>query len=255
MKIDLRNLCQGYGKTEILHGLNASLDTGQVIALLGPNGSGKSTLIRTMSGLMTPTSGNVLLNGKNLQDISLAERAKLISYVPQSFSYMPYTTVLNTVLAGRNPHMGWEPSETDLNIVARSLDIMGLGEFAERNINELSGGQRQRVFIARALSQTPVFFLFDEPTSSLDMKYQLETMKKMYSIVHDQNVGLIIALHDINLAMRYADRVILVRNGRIFAEGAPYQVITESSILNVYGVKTTITENEHGRFILAYDSV
>ena len=150
--------------------------------------------------------------------------------------------------------MGWEPREEDLEIVQESLERMAVLEYTERSINELSGGQRQRVFIARALAQRPRFFMFDEPTSSLDLRYQLETMKVMSDIVHGSDSGLIIAVHDLNLALHYSDFVYLVRDGKLAYGGAPEEVITSEVIEEVYAVKSIMADTEEGRFILPFQS-
>ncbi len=255
MRIKIEDLHQGYNKNEILHGINAHADTGEIVALLGPNGSGKSTLIRTISCLIPPISGKIMMDDIDLNSLSIEERAKRISYVPQSFSYMPFTTVLDTVLTGRNPYMGWEPSDEDLAIAEESLKMLGILELATTSINELSGGQRQRVFIARALCQDPNFFIFDEPTSSLDLKYQIETMKKMRNIVSQKNAGLIIAVHDLNLAFRYADRILLLKDGNIICDGNPTEVINEISVMTAYSVKCIMSDTEHGKFIFPYDVI
>ena len=255
MRMEVQSLTQGYGKKVIIDDISFSIDTGEVVSLLGPNGSGKSTLIRTMAGLTTPMSGRIMIGDQDLADISLSERSKIMSYVPQSYVYMPYTTILDTVLSGRAPYMSWEPSEEDLETVEESLAIMDITDLADCNINELSGGQRQRAFIARALCQTPKIFFFDEPTSSLDLKYQIDTMKKMNEYVHTRDSSLFIAIHDINLALRYSDRVIMIKDGKIYCEGKPDDVINEQSILDVYGVRATFTENENGKFIMPFDSV
>ena len=139
--------------------------------MLGPNGSGKSTLIRTACNIDRPTSGRILIDGEDIASMDIEELAKIISYVPQAGQYAEYDTVLDTVLVGRSPHMGWEPTENDLDIVQRSMEYMGVLDLADQYINELSGGQRQRVFIARSIAQEPQLFVFDEPTNSLDLKF------------------------------------------------------------------------------------
>lgn len=184
MRIALDGVVQGYGAKEVIHGFNGLFETGSSVSLLGPNGSGKSTLIRSISGLSRVRAGSVSIDGTDINDMTLEERSKIIAYVPQNYAFMPYNTVMDVVLAGRLPHMGWEPSDEDLTIVQDSLRIMNVLDYADRDVNELSGGQRQRVFIARALAQSPKFFIFDEPTSSLDLRYQIETMKIMRGIAH-----------------------------------------------------------------------
>lgn len=255
MNLKIKGVRQGYGDVEVLKGVNMSASTGEVVALLGPNGSGKSTLIKTVAGILRPRSGSVTVDGQDVLKMEPSDMARVLGYVPQHFHYMPYTTVLETVLIGRRPYMQWSASDQDLEVVERALETMQILDLAERNVNELSGGQRQRVFIARALTQSPRFYLFDEPTSSLDLKYQLETMMTMRELVCREGAGMIIALHDLNLALRYADKAVMIKDGTVYCSGRPDDVITEGTIREVYGVEATIAENERGKFILPYGPV
>ena len=251
MNISAEHIVQSYGALEILHDISFETKSGEVLALLGPNGSGKSTLIKTLAGILDSFKGEIKIDGVSYTEMDKTERAKMIGYVPQYFHYTPFTSVMDTVLIGRRPYMSWSVSDTDLAIVDRSLEAMNISDLAERFVNELSGGQRQRVFIARALAQEPSFFLFDEPTSSLDLRHQLMTLSKMRDIVHRDNSGMIIALHDLNLAMRYCDKALMLKSGRTYAFGTPEEVLTPKAVRDVYGVKSEIVENKSGRFILA----
>ena len=255
MNICVEHVYQSYGKTEILHDVSFESGAGEVLALRGPNGSGKSTLIKTIAGVMEQFKGDIKIDGVSYRDIDKTERAKMIGYVPQYFHYTSFTSVLDTVLIGRRPYMSWSVSDNDLAIVDRSLAAMNISDLASRYVNELSGGQRQRVFIARALAQEPSFFIFDEPTSSLDLRHQLMTLARMRDIVHENKSGMIIALHDLSLAMRYCDKVLMLKNGVTYACGAPADVLTPEAVRDVYGVEADIVENERGRFILAGDPV
>ncbi|MDV0441222.1 ABC transporter ATP-binding protein [Methanorbis furvi] len=252
MKIDVVSLSQKYGNLQVLHDVSFTADAGEVVALLGPNGSGKSTLIKTIADILPPASGKILIDGADTAAIDPIDRAKLIGYVPQYFHYTPFTTVLDTVLIGRRPYMSWSVTDEDLIAVDKSLATMHVTDLADRFVNELSGGQRQRVFIARTLAQQPAFYLFDEPTSSLDLRHQLETASTMQKIVHEENSCMIIALHDLNLALRYTDKVVMLKDGSIYSCGTPEEVLTEEAVRDVYGVCAEIVENDHGRFILSY---
>lgn len=252
MKISVENLSQDYGSLKVLRNISFDAESGEVLALLGPNGSGKSTLIKTIADIMTPTGGAVKINGADARTVDKTLRAKAIGYVPQYFHYTPFTTVLDTVLIGRRPYMSWSISDDDLKIVDEALETMNISELAPRFVNELSGGQRQRVFIARALAQKPEFFLFDEPTSSLDLRHQLETVSTMRDIVRRDNTGMIVALHDLNLALRYSDKVLMLKGGEVYAYGKPEDVLTEKAVSDVYGVESEIIENKNGKFILSY---
>ncbi len=176
----------------------------------------------------------------------------MISYVPHYFHYTPFTTVLDTILIGRRPYMSWSVSDEDLSAVDEAMTTMNIADLSDRFVNELSSGQRQRVFIARALAQDPNFFMFDEPTSSLDLRHQLETVVTMREIVRRENSGMIIALHDLNLALRYTDRVLLLKDGEMYDYGPPSNVLTTESVRVVYGVDVEFIENAKGKFILSY---
>ena len=254
MRFGIEDLHYSYGPKEVLHGIDLTVEPGEVVALLGPNGSGKSTLIRTACNIDRPTSGRILIDGEDMASMDLEEIAKIISYVPQSGQYAEYDTVLDTVLVGRSPYMGWEPTDNDLEIVQKAMEYMGILDLADQYINELSGGQRQRVFIARSIAQDPKLFVFDEPTSSLDLRYQFESMKMMSDLVHNNGTMMLVALHDLNLALRFSDRIVMIKDGNVVSDGTPEEVLTPELIESVYGVKTAITDTEQGRFILAYDS-
>ncbi|WP_400201837.1 ABC transporter ATP-binding protein [Candidatus Methanarcanum hacksteinii] len=250
MRMSVRNLVQGYGSKTILDNISFDVDTGEVLALLGPNGSGKSTLIKTICNIMEPRSGQILIDETPIEDIDITDLAKIVSYVPQSTAAATYTTVMDTVLLGRKPYVTWSYRQKDIDYALDAMKAMRIIGYSSRDVSDLSGGQRQRVFLARSLAQCPSFFIFDEPTSALDLKHQMNTMIKMREVVHDKGAGMVIALHDINLAMNYSDKVLMLKNGKIFAYGTPDETITEENIRAVYGVESRIMEAEGRRFIL-----
>lgn len=250
MRMSVRNLVQGYGSKTILDDISFDVDTGEVLALLGPNGSGKSTLIKTICNIMEPRSGQILIDETPIEDIDITDLAKIVSYVPQSTAATTYTTVMDTVLLGRKPYVTWSYRQKDIDYALGAMKAMRIIGYSSRDVSDLSGGQRQRVFLARSLAQCPSFFIFDEPTSALDLKHQMNTMIKMREVVHDKGAGMVIALHDINLAMNYSDKVLMLKNGKIFAYGTPDETITEENIRAVYGVESRIMEAEGRRFIL-----
>ena len=250
MRMSVRNLVQGYGSKTILDDISFDVDTGEVLALLGPYGSGKSTLIKTICNIMEPRSGQILIDETPIEDIDITDLAKIVSYVPQSTAAATYTTVMDTVLLGRKPYVTWSYRQKDIDYALDAMKAMRIIGYSSRDVSDLSGGQRQRVFLARSLAQCPSFFIFDEPTSALDLKHQMNTMIKMREVVHDKGAGMVIALHDINLAMNYSDKVLMLKNGKIFAYGTPDETITEENIRAVYGVESRIMEAEGRRFIL-----
>ncbi len=252
MKVTADLVIQRYGEHEVLHDVSFTAESGEVVALLGPNGSGKSTLIKTIADILQPVSGRILVDDRDLRETDPIDRAKMIGYVPQYFHYTPFSTVLDTVLIGRRPYMSWQVSDEDLKVVDAALSTMHISDLAGRFVNEISGGQRQRVFIARTLAQQPAFYLFDEPTSSLDLRHQLDTVATMRELVHREKTGLIIALHDLNLALRYADKVLMLKDGSTYAYGTPDEILTADAVRDVYGVESEIVENERGRFLLSY---
>ena len=215
-----------------------------MLGVIGPNGSGKSTLIQCIDGLLKPKNGSILLDGNDLKNISRKEMAKKVGYVPQttSRSFFP-STVLDTVLMGKRPHLGWRSSNKDVRNVIAVLRLIGIEDLAMRDINELSGGQQQKVLIARAIAQDPSILLLDEPTSNLDIKHQLEVIEIIREKVMERNISAIMAVHDLNLAAKYTDRIVMMKDGKIFASGTPDKVLTPENIRSVYGVVAEVINN------------
>ncbi len=252
MEIVIDNLCKDYGEKRVLDACSFSLGNGEIVALVGPNGSGKSTLIKTIAGVHNPSEGRIGIDGKNIRDIDPVDLAKMIGYVPQHFTYTLYSTVFETVLLGRRQHIKWSVSDEELSRVQQALDALEMGHMAGKYMDQLSGGERQKVFIARALAQDPQLFLFDEPTSALDVRYQIEVMETMRAITWERGVSMIIAVHDLNLAYRYADTVLLLNNGKTIGYGKPADILTPGCISTVYGVDSFIVENDYGKFIVPF---
>lgn len=254
MIISTEGLSQGYLERPVVHDISFDVSSGQLVSILGPNGSGKSTIIKTMCNIMRPREGRVALDGTDIGEIPRKEFAKHVAYVPQSSTVFGYTSVYDTVLAGRRPYIDWDYRSEDIRIAADAMRTMGVDDLHDKMLNDLSGGQRQRVHIARALAQNSEFFILDEPTSALDLHHQLETMKIMRTLCRTGNKGAVIALHDLNLAINYSDRVVVLANGTVYDQGDPGDVITEEMIEDVYGVRSTIVEDEHGRYVHPYDA-
>ncbi len=254
MKLEVDHLTQGYGDKTVIDDISFSVESGEILALLGPNGSGKSTLIKTMCNIMDPKFGDIVLDGASIKDYDTTDFAKLVSYVPQSMMSGVYTTVMDTVLQGRRPYVSWSYREKDLEYAVEAMRSMRVEQYSHINVSDLSGGQKQRVFIARSLAQCPSFFIFDEPTSALDLRHQMNTMTVMRDIVHEKKSCMVIALHDINLALNYTDRVIVLKNGKILRDGPPESVITEDTIREAYGVESRIIDVPEGRYILPFSA-
>lgn len=254
MKLEVENLRQGYGDNIVIDDISFSAGSGEMLSVLGPNGCGKSTLIKTLCNVHKPRSGSVFIDGEDTLRMDPRELAKLIGYVPQTMSSFGYSTVYDLVLIGRKPYVDWSYSQEDLRIAAQAMITMKVDCYAETDIQALSGGQRQRVYVARTLAQRPEFYIFDEPTSAFDLRNQLDTMRIMKSISHEQNACVIVALHDLNLAIRYSDRVLVLDDRSIYDIGRPEDVITSKMIEDVYGVTADIIEDEHGLYVRAFDS-
>ncbi len=234
----------------MLKDINFSIKPNEVVSVLGVNGAGKSTLIKCLNGILKPASGKVSIltveesdNGLvNVSGLDLVGLSRVMSYVPQFIRTSFSMDVFDVVLLGRRPHIKWRISENDRNKVSETLRYLNLEEFAFRKFDQISGGERQRVVIAKAIAQDPNLFLFDEPTSNLDLKNQIQIMKCIRKIIKDSKSpkSALIAIHDINTAARYSDKIILLDNGSIKAFGSPNEVLTEQNIADVFGVKSSV---------------
>lgn len=230
------NLNVSYASRQVLKNINLEIRKGEILALLGPNGSGKSTLLRTLSGTLVPRSGTVTLDGRSLHSISAPERARLVSVVPQHALMPPAFTVWETVLLGRTPYINFlgQVSACDEEIARSALQKVDALALQDRYIGELSGGEQQRVLLARALAQAAPILLLDEPTTFLDLAHQMSLLDLVHRLVGEQGLTVVIALHDLNLAARYADRVALLVDGCLAALGDPRQVLQPETIAQAY---------------------
>lgn len=246
MFIQVHDLSIKFGKNPILHHISAQFEKGQVTTIIGPNGAGKSTLLKCLAGIYPIQKNKVIINNRDMNSFTLKERAKLIGYVPQLNIPSFPLTVLETVLLGRKPHMGWGVSQKDLHVVQSVMEELDINLLADRYLDELSGGQRQKVSIARALAQESTIMMLDEPTSALDLKYQYEVLGLVRKLADEQGKLIILVLHDLELAARFSDRLLLLKDGKEFQTGVPANVITEANLRNVYGVDTEIFETKQG---------
>ena len=237
-----------WGTNQVLKDVTLDIGGNEFVAILGVNGAGKSTFLKCVNRILTPTKGTVEISGENIADMSLMDLSKATSYVPQSVKTSFSMSVFDVVMLGRRPHISWRISDNDREKVSETIRFLGLEDFAFRKFDRLSGGERQRVIIAKAVAQDPMLFLLDEPTSDLDLQNQVSIMKKIRRIVSDENSekSAIVAIHDINMAARFADRVLLIDGGRIKADGTPSEVLTEANIADVFGVSCDIVPEEYG---------
>jgi iron complex transport system ATP-binding protein len=222
-----------------LNRLSLTVEKGDLIGFLGPNGAGKSTLLRLLAGLLKPAEGKILFEGKCLSDYPVRERAKKIAFVPQSVHFQFPLSVSEIVEMGRHPYLGRFEAlgARDKSICERALKLCDAWEFKDRSFEQLSGGERQRVLLASALAQTPQVLLLDEPTLSLDMAHQILLFEIIRKLHREEGVTVAVATHELNLAGQYLDKLILMREGKIAAQGPPKRVLTKSLILAVHGVK------------------
>lgn len=245
MEISISGMKFGYSSTPVLEDICVDISGPQFVSILGPNGVGKSTLIHCINKILEPTGGTVLLDGKNVEEYTLKDMAKVVGYVPYSSSDTFPLTVVDTVLLGRNPHAHWKTTDEDLQIVYDTLEKLGIEDLAMRYFNELSAGQHQKVMLARGLVQQPSVLLLDEPTSNLDVKHQLGISRMLKRLSHEDGILVIMISHDLNIAAKYADKIIIMHEGRIFGVGTPEEVITSDIIRTVYGVESSIID-DHG---------
>lgn len=250
VQLKVKDVTFSYARVPVLKDVRLEVATKEILGVLGPNGAGKSTLLKCIDRILSPQKGCISLDGLDITKMSRIELAKKIGYIPQSISHVFSATVFDTVLMGRRPHLGWRTSEKDTEAVLETLQMLHIEDLAMRDINELSGGQMQKVFIARALTQEPDLLLLDEPTSNLDIRHQLEVMHTIKSIVRKKGISAIMAIHDLNLAARYADRIIMMHNGTIFSDGDPAYVLTRENIKRVYGVDAEVNYNDGRPYIV-----
>tara|TARA_B100000902_G_scaffold392631_1_gene445358 strand:- start:1582 stop:2442 length:861 start_codon:yes stop_codon:yes gene_type:complete len=255
--LSVENLYFNWGDNQVLKNINFSIFKNELVAVLGVNGAGKSTMLKCINKILNPESGNIKLLDKNIKDFDLIELAKNISYVPQSVLTQFSMDVFDVVLLGRRPHINWRISEKDRDFVTETLRFLDLEDFAFRSFNKLSGGERQRVIIAKAIAQDPKLLIMDEPTSDLDLKNQIVVMKNIKKLISkDDYKSAIIAIHDINIAARFADRILLLHENGVIAEGTPEEVLNSKNIGTVFGVSCEIqksTKNEPMRIIIKDD--
>lgn len=238
----------------IINEIRLRVEHNEFVALIGPNGSGKSSLLRLIYRLLLPETGVVYLNGRNISNMSLKDYARNAAVVSQEQSSDFDFNVVEVVMMGRLPHKGnfERDSLADKNIVEQALARVGLTAFQDRVYRTLSGGEKQRVQIARALAQQPQLLILDEPTNHLDIRYQLEILELLRSL----NVSVLTALHDLNLAARYSNRIYLLQGGHVITHGVPQHVLTAKNIENVYGVSANVSlDNATGALYISYTGI
>jgi iron complex transport system ATP-binding protein len=251
------NLTGGYPSKSIIHQLNLQLDRGEWLSLLGGNGSGKSTLLKLLSHLLKPKQGIVWLDGKAIHTEPPHIVAQKMALLPQQQTVPSGLTVEQLVSLGRTPHQPWyqwELTALDRSQVDRAMSLTQVSDFADRSVESLSGGERQRAFLALALAQNPRVLLLDEPTTYLDLRYQLELLTLLKDLQQQQGLTIITVLHELNLAIRYSDRLAMLKDGSLIAVGTPEMVITSDIVKEVFGVSIAILDTPVGLQICPLDA-
>ncbi|MET3939184.1 iron complex transport system ATP-binding protein [Paenibacillus sp. PvP094] len=239
------DLVAGYDNKTVIHGVDLAIPSNQISVIIGANGCGKSTLLKTLARLIKPISGKITLDGKPISKFPPKQLARVVGLLPQSPIVPEGISVADLVGRGRFPHQsllsGW--TKKDYEAVAEAMEIMDITEFANHNIDELSGGQRQRVWIAMALAQQTDILFLDEPTTFLDITYQVEILDLLTDLNRKHGTTIVMVLHDINLSARYADHIIALVDGKLVAEGAPSDVITSTMVKDIFGLDCTVVED------------
>lgn len=235
----------GYGEKLVLRDVSFQITKGEYVALIGSNGTGKSTLIKCVSGLLPLEGGEMQICGKDLRRLKARERARMVAVVPQSY-YVDYGfTVEDIVMMGRNPYIDLRHRESkkDREIAERAMELTKTTQFRDRLYNELSGGERQRVILARAITQQPQIILLDEPTSALDLHHQIEVMELIRDLNEKEQITVMAVLHDINLASRFCSRIVILKDGKVKADGTPQEVINRDEMEALYDMKLFVKNN------------
>lgn len=242
--LEVGGLTFGYGSEPLLKDVSFTLDRPELVCVIGPNGVGKTTLVKCINKLLRPDSGNVTLDGEDVLGMRLMDLARKMAFVPNRMDSVFRMSVAETVLMGRFPFAQWANSDRDLEVADRAMDALGLQPLSERDVSELSSGQVQKVLIARGLAQEPRILILDEPTSNLDVKHQMEVMGFLRRYAVENEIIVLMVCHDLNLTAAFADRIIMVADGGIFADGSAWDVMTESNIRDVYGVGSKVIDVE-----------
>ena len=250
--MEVRDLFFSYGKNKVLKGTSFTIEEGKITTIMGANGCGKTTLFSLMTRNLYPRRGDIFLKGKNIQNLGLKEFARRVSIVHQYNTSSDDITVERLVSFGRTPHMKMMRgrSEEDERLIRWAMEVTNVEKYRDREISRLSGGQRQRVWIAMALAQNTKILFLDEPTTYLDIRYQIEILELVKKLNREFGITIIMVLHDINQAIYFSDCVIGLKDGLVEMEGDPQEVITRESIRSLYGIELDVTVIGEKKFVL-----
>lgn len=255
MKLEVKDLTFAYKNHSVFEKVSFSIEEVCFCALIGPNGAGKTTLLKCINGILRPSRGEVHADGADVLALSLRQRARIFGYVPQHTAVNAGLNVLETVVSGRLPRMNGRAGPADIAAAEEIISEMGLERFAMRQLHELSGGERQRILIARALAQEPSIMLLDEPTSNLDLHYQLETLELLRGLSRKKNICMLAVIHDLSSVIRYAEKVILLENHAIRRIGSAEDVLTADTMRDTFRVRAAFAEAEGVRAMIPISSV
>ncbi|MEM9582890.1 MAG: ABC transporter ATP-binding protein [Pseudomonadota bacterium] len=245
--LSCENLRLNINGTDILNDVTLDLPEGQITSIVGPNASGKTTLLRCLSRLQRMSAGRVMLKGQDIHKMNTREVARQVAMLPQTVTAPPGMRVMELVARGRTPHQAplqqW--SAEDAEIVTRAMDAVGIAHRAETMLDTLSGGQRQRAWIAMVLAQDTDILLLDEPTTYLDLPHQRDVLQLVHDLQKQRGLTIVMVLHDINLAARYSDRIIALKDGALLYDGAPNEVITYEAMQAIYGLECSVLTDPH----------
>ncbi len=255
--LEITDLTVAYGQRVVLHGVSLNVAAGEILALIGPNGSGKTTLIRAASGVIAPRGGEIRAGGQPLTRLSPAQRARRIAVVPQARQLGGAFTVEQAVMLGRTAYMGWlgRAGERDRQAVQQALEHTQLTAFSGRKIAQLSGGEQQRVLLARALAQSTPVLLLDEPTNHLDLNHQVQLLALVRRLCRQRRIAVLMAMHDLNLVSAFADRVVLLVEGRIQASGLPTEVLRPEQIAAAYQARVEVIPHPRSGLPLVFPEI
>ncbi|MBZ6227087.1 ABC transporter ATP-binding protein [Streptomyces olivaceus] len=246
-RLAARGVTVGYGARPVIDGLDVSVPPGVITTIIGPNGCGKSTLLRTLSRLLKPTGGTVVLDGEDIGTLRTRDVAKKLGLLPQAPVAPDGLTVSDLVARGRHPHQSWlrQWSSDDADVVRRALAMTGVADLADRPVDSLSGGQRQRVWISMTLAQGTDLLLLDEPTTYLDLAHAVDVLD-LVDDLHESGRTVVMVLHDLNLATRYSDHLVVMRDGAVLAQGHPREVVTADLLHEAFGLRARVIDDPVG---------
>ena len=248
--ISVKNLCVSYENNNIIENMDLSIPKGKITIIIGANGCGKSTLLKTISRINKPKNGDIFINNKNIKNIKEKNIAKEVAFLPQGPICPSGLTVRELVAYGRFPHqkMIGGLNSHDKEVIDWAIKETGLSEFSDREVENLSGGQRQRAWIAMTLAQETEIIMLDEPTTYLDLSYQLEVLEVLQKLNKEKNITVVIVLHELNNACRFADNIVGLKKGKIICEGRPIDVINKETLKKIYGIDANLVNSQNGNY-------